>query len=100
MAGRNGDGTFLLGTVYFNGGAQGEFAVRCGDFQPAILEDKQEVFQDGKRRLGRNGLGYIHEGLQEIGAGNGQIHIAYFFNRHYVLAHKYNQFLSNGITFE
>ena len=54
-------------------------SVRSRDFQLAIFEDKQEVLQDGKRRLGRDGLGNVQEGFQEIVAGNVEFHIVSVF---------------------
>ena len=74
MAGGDGDAAAFLGTVHLDGGAERQFGVRGGHFEPVALEDEQEVLEDRKGRLGRDGFRDVQESLQEVGTGNVQFH--------------------------
>ena len=74
MAGGDGDAAAFLGAVHLDGGAERQFGVRGGHFEPVALQDEQEVLEDRKGRLGRDGFRDVQESLQEVGTGNVQFH--------------------------
>ena len=74
MAGGDGDAAVFLGAVHLDGGAERQFGVRGGHFEPVALEGEQEVLEDRKGRLGRDGLRDVQEALQQVGTGNVQFH--------------------------
>ena len=79
VTGRNGDAATFLGALHLDGGAEREFGVRRGHFELVVLQHEQEVLEDRKGGLGRDGLRDVQKPLQQVVTGNVQFHILRYF---------------------
>ena len=78
LTGGHGDAAFFGNAVHGHDGAERELLVGGGDLQLSVLEDEEEVLQDGEGGLGGNRLGNIENALEQSGARNVEFHISLF----------------------